>query len=271
MKNITLRIIEDGAGPAGFIMAADLYLLQSCAGSPTVFIRFYEWNPPAISLGYMQKPADVLDLAACKRDNIDWIRRPTGGRAVLHQDDLTYSCVFSAAIREMGQSVAQTYEIISQCLISGLSKFGVRCAAHDSQYDSAAARRESKRPCFLAPSRREIMVDGKKLVGSAQKRTAESILQHGSIALSPSFRNLPNYENISSTQREKDIRLLGKKCTCIEELPGSSSRRALTSGLKRGFVEVLQLDVEECGWSAAERAQIEQCAESEAFSRQWKQ
>jgi lipoyl(octanoyl) transferase len=253
-----LRIIDDGPRTAAFNMAADMYLLDACKDQETVFVRFYEWSPPAISLGCMQIAEDVLDIAACRKAGIEWIRRPTGGRAVLHFEDITYSCVFSKKIRRMGASISQTYRLISACLASGLAASGIDCSTHDSTLDARKARREAKLPCFLAPNRDEIMVGGKKLAGSAQKRTADAVLQHGSIPLSPAFRQLPLYEKISPAERDAQTRLLNNKCTCIQEILGTAhaDKKKILANLKAGFAATFAMTAEEKGWNEEERAAI---------------
>jgi lipoate-protein ligase A len=184
-------------------MAADLYLLSLCEQSPAVFVRLYSWKKPSITLGVTEKPQETLDLAAIAAHDVEWIRRPTGGRSVLHDHDITYSCVFSAeGVNGMGASLMETYGVISSCLMNGLEKAGIRCGAHDSPLDSHISRMSARLPCFLSPNRHEIMVEGRKLLGSAQKRSAKAVLQHGSIPLTPAFRLLPDYLVLSAEERE---------------------------------------------------------------------
>ena len=99
-------------------MAADLYLMEHCPEDEFV-LRLYRWEPAAITLGYMQRPRQQLQFDALHSDGVDWIRRPTGGRAVLHKEDLTYSCVFSRNLTELGSSVETTYAVITRCLAHG--------------------------------------------------------------------------------------------------------------------------------------------------------
>jgi lipoate-protein ligase A len=209
--NLTLRIIKDEPESAAFNMAADMYLLRKCQLEQAVFLRTYSWKPSAISIGYMQEAEKVLNLESCLENGIDWIKRPTGGRAVYHCEDITYSCIFSSAVKMMGSSIQESYSIISDCLMTGLQFCGVKTCPHDSDLDARDARREIKLPCFLAPNRRELMVDGRKLAGSAQKRINGAVLQHGSIPLTPAFRNLPNFENISDEEKLSQKYFIEKK------------------------------------------------------------
>jgi lipoate-protein ligase A len=266
---MNLRIIEDAPRSAAFNMAADLYLLKRCEAEEIVFVRLYRWRSPSITFGYMQQASELLDLAFCARRNAEWIRRPTGGRAVLHHNDLTYCCVFSRAIQSMGTSVSSTYRILSECLLAGLRAARVAVDTHDSALDTAAVRKDQRLPCFLAPNRDEIMVAGKKLVGSAQKRTAAGVLQHGSIPLNAAFRELPRYQNISRREQEIQIQLLERKCTCIEEACPGSGLGELIQSLKKGFGDVLRCKVAEKPWTDEEAGEIEALAASDRFADQW--
>jgi lipoate-protein ligase A len=253
---IKLRVIHDTGCTAAFNMAADSYLLSVCPSLPYVFLRFYAWDTPSITIGYMQNQEKLLDLEAMNRDGVSWIRRPTGGRAVLHYNDITYSCVFSKQISEMGTDIADTYHLISQCLMKGLSLSRIPCSTHNSLLDPEGVRREVKLPCFLAPNRNEIMVDGRKLVGSAQKRTAEAVLQHGSIPLTGYFRKLPLYQKTSEKERTVYTRLLQDKCTCIHECLEHYQEEDIVRNLIDGFNETLPFDMEYKNWTDEELKEI---------------
>ncbi len=265
-----LRIIEDTSRGPAFNMAADLYLLKKCVTDRIVYVRMYRWKPATITIGYMQDPDTLLDEVACTKDSIAWIRRPTGGRAVLHKEDLTYSCIFSKSMSDrMGNTVSESYRIISSCLMAGLARVGIDCLPHDSVLDSQEVRKQVKLPCFLAPNRDEIMVGGKKLVGSAQKRTAEAVLQHGSIPITGAFRSLPLYQRATDDERQTMMKLLKRKCTSIEEIIGDIEPERITAGLKRGFIETLGMEYEDQSWTCEEEKSISDTADSEEFRRSW--
>ncbi|MDR2579288.1 MAG: lipoate--protein ligase family protein [Chitinispirillales bacterium] len=233
-------------------MAADLYLLNHCINYNHVTIRLYSWAQPSITIGYMQAPDNELDLNKLRAASVGWIKRPTGGRAVLHDGDITYSCVFPKTIRDMGSGITETYRLISQCLISGLEKASIKCTAHDSSVSTVGISRSVKLPCFLAPSRDEIMVDGKKLIGSAQKRTATAALQHGSIPITGAFRGLPEYLRIDKMEKEKQAESLMSKCCCIDELVTGATFESLAECLIEGFSAVLPFKGELIPWSSEE-------------------
>ena len=161
--SLLLRYIDDGPCSAGFNMAADRYLLRKYADSDTVVVRTYTWEVPSVTIGMLQDPDSVLDRERIEHDGVRWVRRPTGGRPVLHYGDCTYSCVFSQKHSSLGHSVKETYAIISGCLQNALKIMGIDTQTHDSDLLFNQLKREQKLPCFLAPNRDEIMVSGKKL------------------------------------------------------------------------------------------------------------
>lgn len=260
---ITLRFIDDASRSPSFNMAADMYLWKSCARSESLTVRLYQWNPASITIGCMQDAGHELDFVAMKKKGIAWIRRPTGGRAVLHEADITYSCIFSSSIPEMGKSIMETYGIISQCLIKGLSLLNINCTTCDSLDALRGAKGETKLPCFLAPNRNEIMVNGKKLVGSAQKRGAEAVLQHGSIPLTDAYRTLPYYLNLSDDRRRIQSQLLKDKSICITEILPDFRLLKIRQALKQGFSANLPFEVEERQWSQEELQSIDSIAGGE--------
>jgi lipoate-protein ligase A len=170
------------------------------AGSPT--IRVYGWQPYAISLGWSQS-MDEIDLKKTSAAGIDVVRRPTGGRAILHANELTYSVVMQVS----GKNVQTVYEDMSRALIAGLQKLGVSVAIEKSQpHFPSLYRTSSAAACFSSTGRYEIKCEGKKLIGSAQRRyTAaygeEVVLQHGSILLGSEHKQIVNFLNIPSEEQ----------------------------------------------------------------------
>ena len=265
----TLRFIIDLGREAAFNMAADQYLLHRCTEEDTIYVRFYSWKKPTITLGYMQNATELLRFDRLKNDSIDWIRRPTGGRAVLHWEDLTYSCIFPKTLSLMGSSIKESYAVITRCLINGLFRAGIECHTHDSSDQLAAVKRQIKLPCFLAPNRDEIMIKGRKFVGSAQKRGSEGILQHGSLPVSENYSNLPEYLNINMDEQEKQISLLRTKSICLHEINSEISIGTLIDFLKCGFSNTLQMQSIDEKWSALELSDIQIIASSEDFIETW--
>ncbi len=160
-------------------MAVDEFLFRRLTDEPVTIVRFYRWARPTVSLGFGQKTARVVDLEFCRLNGVDVVRRPTGGKLVLHDREVTYAVVSSDA--EMFTStLGGSYQWISQGLVKGLEAFGLKPSlAGETPRDYV----KGTMPCFSQPARNEIELDGRKIIGSAQKRTGNRFLQHGSIPL----------------------------------------------------------------------------------------
>jgi lipoyl(octanoyl) transferase len=175
------RLLDTGVNNAFYNMAVDEAVMKAHReGLVPPTIRFYQWSPPGLSLGYFQKAGKEIDDNACKRHNIDIVRRLTGGRAILHDDELTYSIVISEESNYLPLSVIKSYKIISEGIMIGLNRLGIK-AEMKAVDENKKAPKGISAACFDAPSWYEIVVDKKKLVGSAQTRQQGIILQHGSI------------------------------------------------------------------------------------------
>jgi lipoyl(octanoyl) transferase len=235
------RFENTGAHSGVFNMDYDRTLAQAlikCAGKST--IRIYCWSPPAISLGWNQ-PLDAVDSPKALAAGIDIVQRPTGGRAILHSDELTYSVV----MRVKEKNAHTVYESISNALVVSLKKIGVRVCIEKSQPDfSSLYRAPSGAVCFSSAGRYEIKYGGKKLVGSAQRRYAtedgeEVVLQHGSILLGPDHKRIADFLNLPSDKERYDLRrMLDQKTTDLSTvLNREVTFRETAEMLLKGFKE----------------------------------
>lgn len=159
-------------GPAN--MALDEALMRRAAGAGEAVFRIYGWVSPTLSLGRNQRARGCYDEPAAAAAGIRFVRRPTGGRALLHHREVTYSATLPLGD---AASAAQAYGFINEVLLAGLAALGVRAG----RATAAHALPPGPRPCFDVPSEHEIVVGGRKLVGSAQWRHDGALLQHGSI------------------------------------------------------------------------------------------
>jgi lipoate-protein ligase A len=182
------RLLLDPPATGARNMAVDEVLLDSvAAGNAPPTLRFYEWAPACLSLGYFQ-PLDVVDVAGCRHLGVDIVRRPTGGRAILHDRELTYSVALPLGLLGNDVAVVPSYHRLSLALERGLRKLGVPVVLAP---ESAAKPALDHGPvCFDRPSAHEILLGGRKLVGSAQVRRATAILQHGSVLIEPRIDRL---------------------------------------------------------------------------------
>jgi lipoate-protein ligase A len=182
------RLLLDPPAAGAWNMAVDEVLLDGVAvGSAPPTLRFYGWAPPCLSLGYFQ-PFEVVDVAGCRRLGVDVVRRPTGGRAILHDRELTYSVALPLRLLGDDGAVLPSYHRVSLALERGLNRLGAPVVLAP---ESAAHADPTRGPvCFDRPSAHEILLNGRKLVGSAQVRRATAILQHGSILIEPRIERL---------------------------------------------------------------------------------
>jgi len=171
---VNWRLIQDGASSGAWNMAIDEALLEGARQSGIPVLRFYSWNPACISLGRLQKvPPGVL------KSTFDWVRRPTGGRAVLHQHEITYCAVIpESCLEKENRSVIGAYNWLSQGFIVGLETLDIH-----AELTPAHRGRQMADNCFSAPAQCDFVVDGRKLIGAAQCRKYGIILQHGSILM----------------------------------------------------------------------------------------
>lgn len=210
--------------------------LQNGAGMPTV--RLYRWRPWAISLGFNQDVGQIATTRA-HNDGIDVVRRPTGGRAVLHAEELTY-CVAMCAEH---QTVFEVYNAISRALVHGLRLYGAQVDFSKAQPDLREHyRHTSSIPCFTASARYEIEWRGRKLVGSAQRRFRsfgnghEIVLQHGSILLGPAHKRLVDYLVLDESARNALREELNEKTADLSSMMDRPIELdVLSTCLRRGF------------------------------------
>jgi lipoate-protein ligase A len=177
-----LRI--DGAMDGIRNMAIDGALLEEveAAENPLTIVRFYGWRTPTISLGRNQKVEKAVDVDYCQANGIDIVHRPTGGRAVLHDDELTYA-VISNDTESFGDTIYGNYKRVSEALCLGYNRLGVPAVLAPDTRKVLPLMNDGDPPCFLSASRYELMVDGRKIAGSAQRRIRRSFLQHGSMPI----------------------------------------------------------------------------------------
>ena len=165
------RVVDTGANCGAYNMGVDQVLAADAAQGPV--LRFYDWDPPAVSCGWNQQPERETDVEACRALGNDVVRRPTGGRAVLHWEELTYSvaCIPEALVA--GGGIEATHRTIGACLAEGLRLFG---ALVELERAGRCGRASRSGPCFGSTARWELKCQQRKLVGSAQRRYGRRLL-----------------------------------------------------------------------------------------------
>jgi lipoyl(octanoyl) transferase len=184
------RLILSPPARGAWNMAVDEAILEVAGrGLAPPTLRLYDWSPPCLSLGFRQPVADI-DLDALRSRGWDIVRRPTGGRSILHTDELTYSVCGPYSEPRLAGSVLESYRRLSDALLQALHSLNIPAETHpelakpQSEQTKSPGEEINGPICFEVPSSYEITVKGKKLIGSAQSRKREGVLQHGSLPLS---------------------------------------------------------------------------------------
>jgi lipoyl(octanoyl) transferase len=262
------RLLVDTTPHTGAVnMAIDETIMEAVsAGNAPPTLRFYQWSPPCISLGKRQ-PLSGIDLERCRQDGVQVVRRSTGGLAILHTDELTYSLVTYPDDPRGGGAILDSYRKLSQGLVSGLGLLGLSA---QMQPVSPGANHNGSAACFEAPSAYEITVDGRKLIGSAQTRPHGKLLQHGSVPLTGDIGRLAKYlvprtAAKAMAQAEELSLHLRQRATTLEAILGRPVLfLEVAAAMAKGFMEALNLDLEAGELSDGERTAAEKLAADKA-------
>jgi lipoate-protein ligase A len=231
------RLFDTGANIGAYNMAVDEELLAHAqAGEPVPVLRFYTWDPAAVSIGRFQKIEDAVNAAACTRRGIDIVRRITGGRAVLHYRELTYSIIARTDDPLFPKNVLGTYKLVAAGLLQGLKNLGIPAEmVSRSNRHAALVKREVQNPsCFASPSWYEILVHGRKIIGSAQRRLSGAFLQHGSI--------LMDYDSVLEAEVIPGGNIGDVVTSIRQERGGDVSLEEVKNAFVKGFSETLAID-----------------------------
>jgi len=252
------RFVDTGPGDPFFNMALDEAIARTVAcGQAPPTIRVYSWRPAAVSIGYAQRAQQVIDLKKCARHGVPVVRRLTGGRAVLHQREVTYSVI--AGRRQWGSadSVTGIYKRIGLALVAGLQTLGIDAELSRPRQDRTRPPRRSgdAHPCFSSAGRYEVMVGERKLIGSAQRWLEDAVLQHGSVLLGAEHSRLAE---LLPDQREtagpRAVRRLAAKTVSLTTLLSRPvSYEEVAGALRVGFGEVLGIELKSGSLSLREQ------------------
>jgi lipoate-protein ligase A len=230
----TWRLLISATIDGATNMAEDEAILRAVSiGLVPPTLRLYAWAPPCLSLGRGQSGGEV-DRPACSRDGVDIVRRPTGGRAILHTDELTYSVIAPIDEPRLAGDIISSYRRLSLALLDGLQQLSVNAEAREME----RATSNMNPVCFEVPSHYELTTsDGRKLIGSAQMRTRDAVLQHGTLPLVGDVARICHY--LVDAPPEDRVRA---RATTLEHALGRPvSWEEATQALTAGFGSALNL------------------------------
>jgi len=251
-------------------MAVDEAILEAVQnGTSAPTLRLYDWDPACLSLGYAQSIDDV-DEKALSSHGWEVVRRPTGGRAILHIDELTYSVIGPDDEARLAGGVKESYLRLSSALLASLDSLSV-AAVREGKKERVPSQQDENPVCFEAPSDYEITIDGKKLVGSAQARRKKGVLQHGSLPLSGDIGRITQVLTYKSDElREKIAERVRSKATTVENALGRTvGWEETAAAFAKGFSEALNISLVEGELSAEEIASSEKWYREKYANPSW--
>jgi lipoate-protein ligase A len=240
------RFLETPPASGDWNMAIDAAIARGgFCETPT--LRIFGWQPYCISLGYHQNVEDV-DLSACEEAGIDVARRPTGGGAIFHAQEVTYSASVPASHAWYDLMPLDLYRKISEAIADGLRRLGaaVTFAPGGPQRLRAADGRPLRMACFASSARNELLCNGKKIAGSAQRRFREGALQHGSILLGAFHRGLIDFLSADDAALNKErASLIDHTMTLAEACRRNLDAPEVVAALREGFEAKCDIRFEE--------------------------
>jgi lipoyl(octanoyl) transferase len=253
-------------------MAVDEAVQAGCGqGASPPTLRLYAWDPPCLSLGYTQPFSDV-DSQALARAGWDLVRRPTGGRAILHTDELTYSVCAHQDEPRLAGSVLESYRRLAQALLAALHGLDIPAQALPEPAGAVHPTSGHAEPvCFEAPSNYEITVNGKKLIGSAQSRRMGAVLQHGSLPLGGDLTRITRALAYPEEEHRQQAaqRLLQRAATAEAALGRQIEWSQAAEAFVQAFAKTLNLELTAGELSETEQVQAHTLVQEKYSSQVW--
>ncbi|MHB9026148.1 MAG: lipoate--protein ligase family protein [Armatimonadota bacterium] len=251
------RLLLPVDGPGALQMAADVAILEAIReGKSPPVLRFYRWTPPCVTLGKFQPAEGNVRLEDCARLGVDVARRPTGGRAILHDREVTFSIIIAERdLPGAGGSVMESYRALGAALVDGLRRLNLPAELVDRQATARAGDPPSvmaagNPACFAAKARCDLMVAGKKIIGSAQMRTGGIILQQNSLPLEIDF---PKWDEVFHRSDWQAVARSG--AVGLWDAAGRDvSEDEVVAALCAGFTAALGVTLQESTFTSAEEA-----------------
>ena len=265
----TWRLINHPPAKGSWNMAVDEAILEAIfTGEALPTLRLYAWQPACLSLGHAQAFSEV-NTEQVKANGWDIVRRPTGGRAILHVDELTYSVIVPLSEPRVRGGVLESYLRLSEALLEALRLLGL-----NPQANQQPSNQNSKTPnpvCFEVPSNYEITVNGKKLIGSAQARRKDGLLQHGALPLYGDLTriiNALNFPDPAAVEKAKQ-RLLAHATTVESELGFAIPWEQASQAFQDAFSQALNLDLEPADLTEKELARAKELVNEKYAHPTW--
>lgn len=265
----TWGYLDSGINDAATNMAIDESLLNwHSEGLIPPILRLYGWERPSLSVGQFQKAEKSIDFEGIKKHQCEFVRRLTGGSAVLHDDEITYSIIVSEDHPNIPQSIQQAYYILSKGVLEGYRNLGINA---DYAIPEREAMKDKTAVCFEKTAIYEMIVDGKKISGNAQTRKKGVLLQHGSIPMTMDENMLFDLFKFKSERgRERQRENFSKKAVSIEQITNKTHtydmlKDAFLEGFKTGLdIKVKPFELTESQWT-----EVHELADAKYRNDEW--
>lgn len=265
-----IRLIKDGVYNGSSNMAIDEAILAGLVKHESLpTLRFYRWEAPTISLGYFQKLRE-FNLEMIKEKKLDLVRRPTGGRAVLHWEEVTFCLTIPAHNRGLWDIFKSIHEAIG----NGLNQLGIPAKVLPAlkEYEEISGRQSLRTSaCFASPSRYELTLNGKKIAGSAQKKYGDFMLIHGSIPIKPNFRTL--FDVLIFPDEETRVaayeNAVTKMTSLLDEMEKEYNFEELTNAIVSGFAQEWKSEMAEEDFNREEWELVQKLKNEKYETKQW--
>ena len=207
-------------------MAVDEAILTGALeGKSPPTIRFFQWQKPSITFGYMVNVDKELNVDLCRKRDVPFIRRITGGGVVFHGCDITYSIVFPKSLAPETSSPLSSYQLINRIFVRALEKIGIQASLLEDKVE------HSRDVCFVEPTEYDVLYKGKKLIGNAQRRRKEWVLNHGSMLFDTGYRRMANL----IANLDNPVETFSKNSISLQEILRGLTREKVISAIIHQF------------------------------------
>lgn len=241
-------------------MAVDEALLISALdGKSPPTIRFFQWQKPSITFGYMVKVDKELNADLCRKRDVPFIRRITGGGVVFHGCDITYSIVFPKSLAPETSSPLSSYQLINKIFVNALKKTGIEASLLQDKVE------HSRDVCFVEPTEYDVLYRGRKLIGNAQRRRKEWVLNHGSILFDAGYLKMADL----IANLENPVETFSKNSISLQEIQTGLTREKVINSLINQFEQDLGVKIENGVLSENESSLAKNLAQTKYSMEKW--
>lgn len=268
-KKETWLLLDSGHHDAATNMAIDEWLLNKHSeGKIKPTLRFYGWKRPSLTVGHFQNVKRTINLSGVQKHQCDFVRRLTGGSAVLHDDELTYSIIVTEQHPNIPKSVNKAYYVLAKGLLEGYRNLNIDANFAISEKE---LRQQRSAVCFEVPAMYEIVINNKKISGNAQTRKKGVLLQHGSIPMSFDSKMLFDLFKFSKDSfRERQRKAFVNKATSINEITGKKhTYEQLKDAFLAGFQSSLNINLKPLSLSPQDWEEINQLTIEKYRTDKW--